>query len=68
MNQVVNAKQTTLTVTKTILKQAEELAQEHEDFQMTYIVAGRKALYELIGKIYGLAEQLEHALDREELS
>jgi len=66
MNQLLDTNETALTITKTILKQAEELAQEHEDFQMTYIVAGRKALYELIGKIYGLAEQLEHAFDRED--
>jgi hypothetical protein len=63
---VAAKKSSQLMITKTLISQAEELAQEHEDFQTTYIVAGRKALYELIGRIYGLAEQLEHAFDREE--
>ena len=55
-----------LVVTKTLIGQAEDLAQEHEQFYDGYIVAGRKALYELLGKIYALSEQLDAAVDREE--
>lgn len=52
-------------VTKTLIGQADDLALEHEEFNDRYIVSGRKALYELLGKIYALAEQLEGSFDRE---
>lgn len=55
-----------LIVTKTLIGQADDLAVEHENFHDHYIVGGRAALYELLGKIYGLAEQLEHCVDRDE--
>lgn len=53
-------------VTPTLIGQADALAVEHENFHDHYIVGGRAALYELLGKIYGLAEQLECSVDREE--
>lgn len=53
-------------VTKTLIGQADDLAQEHENFHDHYIIAGRKALYELLGKIYALSEQLDNAADRYE--
>lgn len=49
-----------------IIMQADDLAVEHENFHDHYIVGGRAALYELLGKIYRLAEQLECCVDREE--
>jgi len=52
--------------TKTLIGQADDLALEHENFHDHYIVGGRAALYELLGKIYGLAEQLDKCIDREE--
>ena len=55
-----------LVVTKTIIGQADDLALEHEDFNDRYIVTGRLALYELIGKIYALFGQLESSIDKEE--
>ncbi len=57
---------TQIAVVNTIIGQADDLAKEHEDFYEGYIVAGRKALYELLGKIYSLSEQLNAAADRED--
>uniref|UniRef100_UPI004048822F hypothetical protein n=1 Tax=Polynucleobacter sp. TaxID=2029855 RepID=UPI004048822F len=56
----------TLESTRSLLSQAEDLAREHEEFNDRYIVAGRKALYELLGKIYALAEELDRCIDRED--
>lgn len=55
-----------LIVSKTLIGQADDLAIEHESFHANYIVAGRKALYELLGKIYSLAEQLDECIDKED--
>lgn len=57
---------TQIAVVNTIIGQADDLAKEHEDFYEGYIVAGRKALYELLGKIYALSKQLNAAADRED--
>lgn len=57
---------TNITITKTLIGQADDLAIEHENFHDHYIVGGRAALYVLLGKIYRLAEQLECCVDREE--
>lgn len=53
-----------LVVTKSLICQANDLAEEHERFT-NYIAIGRLALYELLGKIYALYKQLEVAEDRE---
>jgi hypothetical protein len=53
-------------VVNTLIGQADALAKEHRDFFDGYIVAGRKALYDLLGKIYALSEQLNAAVDRED--
>lgn len=55
-----------LKITKTFIGQADDLALEHENFHDHYIVGGRAALYELLGKIYSLAEQLNQCVDRKE--
>jgi len=55
-----------LVITKTLIGKADDLAIEHESFHTNYIVAGRKALYELLGKIYSLAEQLDECIDKED--
>ena len=55
-----------LRITKTFIGQADDLALEHENFHDHYIIGGRAALYELLGKIYGLAEQLDKCIDRDE--
>jgi hypothetical protein len=55
-----------LVITKTLIGQADDLAREHEEFNDRYIISGRKALYELLGKIYALAEQLDGYIDRED--
>lgn len=49
---------------KTLIGRADDLAREHEEFNHRYIVSGRKALYELLGKIYALAEQLDGCIDK----
>jgi len=55
-----------LVLTKTIIGQADDLALEHEDFSEQYIIAGRKAMYKLLEKIYALSEQLDKSIDKEE--
>jgi len=52
--------------TKTLIRQADELALEHESFHTNYVVAGRIALYELLGKIYALSLRLDSDSDRVE--
>ena len=48
-----------------LIMQADNLAAQHEKFHKHFIVGGRAVLYELIGKIYALAERLDTAADRE---
>ena len=52
---------------KTLIGQADDLAEEHEQFNTNYVVAGRYALYELLGKIYALYRQLLATPDKESL-
>lgn len=42
----------TVKVSKTLIAQADDLALEHERFHTNYVIAGRMALYALLGKIY----------------
>jgi hypothetical protein len=62
-----NKTQSPLTISKTLVYQADELAEEHEQFNTNYIVAGRIALYELLAKIYALYKRLEVDPDKESL-
>ena len=55
-----------LVLTKSLISHADDLAREHEEFNDRYIISGRKALYELLGKIYALAEQLDGRIDKED--
>lgn len=55
-----------LQITKTLIGQADDLAIEHENFHDHYIIGGRVALYGLLGKIYGLVEQLDKSADKED--
>lgn len=63
---VVIPKPSALMVTKTLIGQADDLAREHEEFTDRYIVSGHKALYELLAKIYELAEKLDKCIDRDD--
>ncbi len=60
------AKANEVHINKTLIGKADDLAREHEEFNEKYIVSGRKALYELLGKIYCLAEDLDGCIDRKE--
>jgi len=51
-------------IDNTLIGQADNLAIEHENFHTNYIVAGRIALYELLGKIYALSLKLDGAIDK----
>ena len=55
-----------LVITKSIVCQADDLAQEHEQFNANYIVAGRLALYELLRKMFDLYKALEASPDKKE--
>jgi hypothetical protein len=49
-----------------LIRRADDLAREHEEFNQKYIVSGRNALYELLGKIYTLSEQLDNSFNKKE--
>lgn len=66
MNPVTEVKGS-LVVTKSLIGQAEDLAAEHEAFNTNYVIGGRKALYDLLGKIAVLVEQFDAAVDKCEL-
>ena len=55
-----------IVITKSIVCQADDLAQEHEQFNANYIVAGRLALYELLRKMFDLYKALEASPDKKE--
>lgn len=52
-------------VSKTLIAQADDLAIEHERFHTNYVIAGRMALYALLGKIYELVLKVESSVDCE---
>jgi hypothetical protein len=62
----VEVQDKTAFISKTLIGQADDLALEHESFHTNYIVAGRIALYELLGKIYTLSIMLNDAIDKTE--
>ena len=55
-----------LVITKSLVCQADDLAQEHEQFNANYIIAGRLALYELLRKMFDLYKALEASPDKKE--
>jgi len=55
----------TVKVSKTLITQADDLALEHERFHTNYVIAGRIALYALLGKIYELVLKVESSVDCE---
>ena len=59
LNQYLNA----VKVSKTLIAQADDLALEHERFHTNYVIAGRMALYALLGKIYELVLKVECSSD-----
>ena len=54
-------------ITKNIMSQADDLAEEHEQFNSHYIIGGRLALYDLLAKILVLYQQLEASSDKSSL-
>jgi hypothetical protein len=56
-----------LVITKSLVCQADDLAEEHEQFNANYIVGGRLALYELLGKMFDLYKVLEASPDKKGL-
>ncbi len=52
-----------LAVQPSLIQQANSLAKEHEQFNETYVVAGRLALYGLLQKIMKLYEEFETSSD-----
>jgi hypothetical protein len=56
-----------LVFTKSLFCRADDLAEEHEQFNTNYIVGGRLALYELLGKMFDLYKVLEASPDKKVL-
>ena len=54
----------TTVITKTIIGKANDLAREHEQLDM-HIAVGRQMLYDLLGRMYNLALELDASVDRE---
>ena len=48
----------TTVITKTIIGKANDLAREHEQLDM-HIAVGRQMLYDLLGRMYNLALELD---------
>ena len=55
-----------LVISKTLISEADGLASEYESFYSNYIVAGRTALYQSLGKMYALAQKLDQSADKQE--
>ena len=55
---------TQLKIVKTLVCQADDLAEEHAQFTINYIVGGRLALYELLAKMFDLYKALEASSDK----
>ncbi|MCD8503548.1 MAG: hypothetical protein LRY53_08075 [Burkholderiaceae bacterium] len=49
------------------LDMADEVAREHEEFTVKYVVGGRLALYDLLGKMLATVQQFLSSADREQL-
>ncbi len=56
-----------LQITLTPLAMAEQIAREHEEFTIKYVVGGRLALYDLLGRMLTTVQQFLTAVDREQL-
>lgn len=54
-----------IAITKSLIGRADDLAIEHEFFNTNYIIAGRLALYELLGKIYALYNEFTTAPNKD---
>jgi len=68
INELDNTKVSTLPViTKNIMSQADDLAEEHEQFNSHYIIGGRLALYDLLAKILALYQQIEASPNKKSL-
>lgn len=67
-NQIIEANESSnLTITVTPLAMAEQIAREHEEFTIKYVVGGRLALYDLLGKMLDTVQQFLAAPDRDQL-
>ena len=67
-NQIIEANETSnLNITVTPLAMAEQIAREHEEFTIKYVVGGRLALYDLLGKMLATVQEFLSAPDREQL-
>lgn len=66
MNEL-NTTKGSLVIKKSLIGQAEDLAAEHEQFTEQYVIGGRRALYELLAKIYTLVERFNQSIDKADL-
>lgn len=67
INQEVVVANSNLVVSKSLIGQAEDLAAEHEFFTDKYVISGRRALYELLAKIFMLVERFDQSIDKDDL-
>lgn len=66
MNEL-NTTKGSLVISKSLIGQAEDLAAQHELFTEQYVIGGRRALYDLLAKIYVLVERFDQTIDKADL-
>jgi len=60
-------KTTNLIVTKSLMAQAMDLAEAHNEFHTQYVIGGRKALYEMLGNIMRFTVEVNASVEKDEL-
>jgi len=60
-------KTTNLIVTKSLMAQAMDLAEAHNEFHTQYVIGGRKALYEMLGNIMRFTVEVNASIEKDEL-
>ena len=58
---------TNLIVTKTLLAQAMDLAEAHNEFHTQYVIGGRKALYEMLANIMRFTLEVNTSTEKDAL-
>ena len=50
-----------------LMTRVDEIAQQHEEFYVSYVVGGRKALYKLLGSMLGVVQLVLNSVEKDQL-
>jgi len=50
-----------------LMTRVDEVAQQHEEFYVSYVVGGRKALYKLLSSMLGVVQMVLNSVEKEQL-